>query len=148
MQFSKIIFTAISLALAQTAVAAPNTAAASRYLAFLDQFRLERADLSPDQLAAVDSMGNLVKNLDQLSPESEKAATDKVFAAFGRKEGLAVINPKFNAKEKRAAECECADASAYCDTGNECDKGYGDCERSDWGCGAGGLYACDGQCVA
>lgn len=105
MQFSKIFLTVLSLAFTQTAVAAPGShapAAARNYLSFLDQYRLEHPNLSPEQVTAMENLANLARNFNKLTPEADAAAREGAIDAFGHDDAMALINPRHkSAKEKR-----------------------------------------------
>lgn len=159
MQFSKLFLTVLSLAAAQTAVAAPSgdvTKAVDLYRSYVAEFRLGHPNLTPEQEDVIDSVSNLFSDPSNLNPENEAAIRDDAIAAFGYNEGMSLIFPSHTSGDtdddgdiqKRRIACDCADASAWCETGWECKKGHNKCKKKNgpFACGAGGFYDCDGMC--
>ncbi|KAK2764994.1 hypothetical protein FQN54_008693 [Arachnomyces sp. PD_36] len=160
MHFSKLLFTALSLAAAQVAVAddrhGTRQASVDRHLGFLSQYRLEHPNLDSRELAAINKALNLGKNLDQLTPEADADLRKEFKDVFGKEQGpylltgrTTVAKPRSAKLDKRVEDCNCAVASDYCSGSDSycqewAEDGY--CDKSDGGCGTFNMYDCDGEC--
>ncbi|KAF3480442.1 uncharacterized protein GIQ15_05789 [Arthroderma uncinatum] len=106
--------------------------------------------LSPDQHAALERMKRLVKDYAVDDIHEARAACE---SAFGDAECKRVLHAGRDVNHARrgplvgrAPTCECADQSPYCPGSQHCKYKLANCNFTSKGCGALGLYVCNGLC--
>jgi len=150
MKFSATLLLALLAVVAQSAPSAdPSiTRRTNDYLAHLDVYKLKNPSLTPEQTQVLDDIAAYGRSGTR-DPVSEDKLCIEAEKAFGSAEATYILFGKERTSDvkKRRFECDCADASANCSTGWDCQKGRDNCKKSNGGCGFGWAYDCDGMCV-
>lgn len=122
------------------------------WLEHFDRYRASHPELSAEQSAVIDRAAAVMDKVFTTSGDHRAAVEGMkrdAIKAYGNAEArtlIATLGPPEKAAD--VPNCSCASFDDWCGNGQYCndDAISGGCNRSDFGCGAGWIYPCDGIC--